>query len=231
MIDLGQASFYIDVPSLAGEEFESYSTRLFDQWDGHLAEALALPDYSLSLVVDEGSIKGKGRIATLATVLYFGIGQYGSFVSGIETIWSQVSAAGTFLGKAAAAPFGAEKVKPKITKQGGDLGKLRKLFDQVQSGRLSVDQAMQQAERMLGNRVDVDFLNGLDASLRSAPSYHQQTPIFPPHEFSDPLLSVSEGLRPSPSRQPSRRQPSLALRVEVWRESKGSRRNVRMQQI
>lgn len=49
MIDIGSTDFLIAVPSLAGDEFESYSSRLFDTWDEYVEKSLKLPDYSISL--------------------------------------------------------------------------------------------------------------------------------------------------------------------------------------
>ena len=86
MFDLGSTDFYIAVPSMPRREFEKYSTSLFDEWDEYAARILALPDYSLVLEVEEGSIKGSGKIAVVLGALYIGIGNYGSFMSGLQTI-------------------------------------------------------------------------------------------------------------------------------------------------
>jgi len=74
------------VPSLPPQDFESYSTNLFDEWEKSVERTLILPDYSISLEVEEGSIKGGGKIAVALSAPYFGIGNYGSFISGLETI-------------------------------------------------------------------------------------------------------------------------------------------------
>lgn len=87
MLNIGQTSFYIRVPSLPREQFESYSTNLFDVWESEVASAIPFDDYALSLEVEEGSITGRGKIAVAAGVLYFGIGNYGDFIGGLETIY------------------------------------------------------------------------------------------------------------------------------------------------
>jgi hypothetical protein len=84
MIDLGATDFYIGVPSMPQHELETYSTRLFDEWEKYMEKALALPDHSLALEVDEGSVKGRGKIAAGLIALYLGIGQYSDFVSGLR---------------------------------------------------------------------------------------------------------------------------------------------------
>lgn len=104
MLDLGTTDFYIAVPSMPRQEFEKYSTRLFDEWGEYVEKTLTLQDYSLALEVEEGSVKGVGRIAALLGVVYFGIGNYGSFISGVQIIREQISTAGDFLAKRAALP-------------------------------------------------------------------------------------------------------------------------------
>jgi hypothetical protein len=89
MIDIWKTDFVIRVPSLKRNEFKQYSSTLFDTWDGYIADSLKLTDYSISLSVEEGSIKGIGRIAAPLVVLYFGIGEYGDFISGLQTIRGQ----------------------------------------------------------------------------------------------------------------------------------------------
>lgn len=62
MIDLGATEFYIKVQALPRREFEIYSTKLFDEWERYVEQALKLPDYALSLQVEEGSIKAEGQL-------------------------------------------------------------------------------------------------------------------------------------------------------------------------
>ena len=80
MIYLGGTDFYIDVPSLPRHEFEQYSTKLFDEWEAYVENALKIPDYSLALEVEEGSIKGSAKIAAALGAIYIGIGQYLSLI-------------------------------------------------------------------------------------------------------------------------------------------------------
>ncbi|WP_045626055.1 hypothetical protein [Vibrio parahaemolyticus] len=62
MANIGTVDFYIGVPSLPREDFENYSTQLFDEWESYIGQNLELSDYSLVLEVEEGSIKAKGKI-------------------------------------------------------------------------------------------------------------------------------------------------------------------------
>lgn len=139
MINLGATDFYIDVPSLSRHELEKYSTKLFGEWESYVGKALKIPDYALALEVEEGSVKGVAKIAATIYALYIGVGQYGSFISGVQTIQGQINASGNFLASHVAMPFAADDVKPKIKKHTGSLGELQRLFLKVQQGRLTAE--------------------------------------------------------------------------------------------
>ena len=135
MIDIGSANFLIKVPSLPEDEFERYSTKLFDEWDRVVEQALDLPDYSLSLEIEEGSIKGRGKIAVALGalgVLYAGIGNYGDFISGLEAIRRQASYANDALFESAKYSINCGDLSGTMKKNGGALSRLHRLFDNVQ---------------------------------------------------------------------------------------------------
>src|SRR5690606_35847076 len=99
--------FHIDIPSVSKEELESYSSDLFDKWDAYLSEALNLPDFAISLEVEDGSISLRGKIFTGLGTLYVGIGMYGSFVSGLKEIKNQATEAYSYLADVAHSPYKA----------------------------------------------------------------------------------------------------------------------------
>lgn len=105
MIGIGSADIYIDTPKLSRTELEEYSKILFEQWEAYVDRHLELSDYSLSVSVEDGSVKVLGKIGVGLYALYIGIGQYGSFMSGIQTIKDQVSDVSEYLGQQAVAPF------------------------------------------------------------------------------------------------------------------------------
>src|SRR5688572_19394007 len=138
MLDLGSTDFHIAVPGLHREDFERFTTSLFDDWEAHVASALALPDYSLLLQVEEGSIKGMGKVAAVLGALYIGIGEYGDFISGLQQIRSQVAEVGDFLADRASAQFESVAPKSKVRRHGGTLAQLQRLFAKVQRQEMSV---------------------------------------------------------------------------------------------
>ncbi len=231
MVSIGRTDFYIDVPELSSEEFEEYSTKLFDEWEAYISEVLQLPDYSLALDVEEGSIKAIGKIAAALGVLYIGIGQYGSFISGLNIIHNQIRMVSDYFVDKAAKPFESKQAKPRIKKYGESLSRLKNLFVKVQDGKLTVEQAMQESEKMFGEEAisEPEFMKQLHDALK-------QTHIQMKLPFD---LEITEDKELPPSKQSPRQSPipiqpklpppqSKLLRVEVWRESKKSKKNVRV---
>lgn len=229
---IGSTDFYIGVRSLPKRQFEEYSAHLFDEWEIYVDQELQLPDYSLLLVVEEGSVKAVGRIAAALGVLYIGIGQYGSFISGLQIIHGQVRTVSGYLGERAGAPFQSSKAKPRIRRNGESLARLQTLFVKVQKGELSVDDAMAESERLFGYELNeaVDFKNELKLSLEQAPLLPKQLPL-PLVDVDGDEIYLSETQRKP--RSPLPRTPTPApdpdlYRVEIRRESRRGKRDVRV---
>lgn len=230
MAIIGSTDFYIGVRSLQKRQFQEYSAHLFDEWETYVDRELQLPDYSLSLVVEEGSIKAVGRIAATLGALYIGIGQYGSFISGLQIIHGQVRTVSGYLGERAGAPFQSSREKPKVRRSGESLARLQTLFVKVQRGELSVDEAMAESERIFGDELDeaIDFKRELELSLEQAPLL--------PKQLALPLVDVDGeeiylGQLPRKPRQPQPRQPMPnpdLYRVEIIRDSRRGERSVRV---
>lgn len=231
MIDLGATDFYIDVPSLPRHEFEKYSTKLFDEWEAYVEQVLKIPDYALALEVEEGSIKGGAKIAAALYALYIGIGQYGSFVSGLQTIQGQISSAGDFLAAHATSPFSSSKIKPKVKKHTGSLGELQRLFYKVQQGKITPEQAMLEAEIMFGNEAESapGFMSEMKSSLENTPLLATQLKL-PLNTFEHEAFQQIISKKRQPSIPRPKPEPPIGqqFRVEVWRDSKKDKRNVRV---
>tara|TARA_R110001583_G_scaffold155185_1_gene306876 strand:+ start:238 stop:750 length:513 start_codon:yes stop_codon:yes gene_type:complete len=170
-------------------------------------------------------------VGVVLSVLYLGIGQYGSFISGVQTIDRQIRAAGDYLGKIASEPFSNSIAKPKIIKRGESLARLQTLFAKLQRGKLTVEQAMVEAEEIFGAEIDdaPGFMDELKASL-----------IILPQQINLPFIAIDESesgsetkktRKSSPSQPREPAPPSDQFRVEVWRESKKGKRNVRVRSI
>ncbi len=227
MLDLGSTAFIIETPGLPRKRLERYSTELFDKWDAYILNVLSIPDYSVALEIEEGSIKGKGKIAVALGALYFGIGNYGSFIGGVQTIRDQVVSASNFLADQANSSFDADMT---VKRKGGIAAQLHRLFTRVQSGQLSVDEAMIEAERLIGENSteSPDFMGALREALRTAPKHHLQTELgLEAPDVIEPLPENNESEPKSHMPRPPL-PPFPHLRIEVWRESRKEERKVRI---
>ncbi|RYJ60768.1 hypothetical protein [Pseudomonas songnenensis] len=226
MINIGSTDLYINVPSLPLEDFKNYSTRLFDEWEEHVRKTLSLPDFYLALDVQEGSISAKSRILVGATALCGFLASYGAISSGVKNLYEDVAAIGSYLGVIAAAPFPNFPGKPRVRSRGEALSKLNTLFVKVSNGTISPDEAMLQAEKVLGVNADdsPEFTRALKDSFHSTPS--QILLPLENGEVNSVLDDHDDRRDPFPSRKriPAIRQEQY--RVEIWRESRSSQRNV-----
>jgi hypothetical protein len=231
MANIGTVDFYIGVPSLPRGELEEYSIQLFDEWEAYVEGVLTLPDYSLLLEVDEGSIKAFGRITAALVILYVGIGQYGSFITGLETIHNQVRSAGDYFGERASAPFSSINATPKVRKRGESLARLQSLFVKVQRGEIKVEEAMKESEAIFGTEAETspDFMNEIKTSLEKTPLLPQQIQLPLVDLEGEPLSYEGEKqTKPKPYKPRTPVPKSDLYRVEIWRENKKGKRNMRV---
>lgn len=229
MINIGTTDFYLDVPSLPVQEFESYSTKLFDDWEVYVGDVLKLPDYYLALDLQEGSISAKSKILVGATAVCTFLAAYGSISSGAKSLYSDVKAAGNYLGVRAAAPFPYANTNPRLSNRGEALTKLQSLFVRVANGSLTPDEAMILARNLFGDDVP-DFLRQLQESLENTP-YQLSLSI----EEVEINSAMSSG--PDDDPKPPKRKKIIRVikpdryRVEIWRESRRSVRNIRVRKV
>lgn len=234
MLDISRTSFYIKSAVFERDEFERYSTHLFDLWDEEVERHLNLPDYALSLVIEEGSIRGSGKIAAAATALYLAIGQYGSFVSGLQVLNSQASYLTETLFNQAKVTFGCKSTRGNTRSSGGEVAFLRNLFERVQSGVLSTDQAILQVRERWSQEDDSSqaLIEELSASLSDAPRFHEQLRLGveawePPPEHADDHRRPQP---PAPKQPPSHVLPQH-YRIEIFRRSKQDEKSVLLTEL
>lgn len=137
MIELGVTDFYLDVASLPREEFERHGTDLFDSWDRFLAMELRLPDFGVRLELEEGSIRGRGRIVAAAAMVWAGVISYGGFVEGVQAINATIRTSGRVLVDSAAEAFPIPELLKRFRRAPGFPGRLERPFAGVKSGELT----------------------------------------------------------------------------------------------
>lgn len=228
MIDLGSTDFLIQVPSLPEAELASLSSTLFDSWELYVRETLSVPDYSLFLQVEEGSIKGVAKMGAFLYAIYMGIGNYGSFISGVQTINNQLNATREYLANEAGRTFPCKGASTSTRKHGGSLAALQRLFVRVQKGDLSPEEAMAQAEVLMGSdAADVPgFRRDLEHAFRTCPRFPEQLPL--PLAEGDLQELIDSKYPKRPARPKPVLGPTLQFRVEVWRESKKKRKETKI---
>lgn len=234
MLDLGSTEFHLAVPSVPAPELEALSTSLFDGWEAFTERSLALPDYSIFLQVEEGSIKGAARIGAILGVVYLGIGNYGDFVSGVKTITEQLSSTKDFLTEHARKVFSCTEAATTSRKRGGSLVAIQRLFTKVQQGTMTPDEAMVQAELILGDESATapNFIKDLENSLRTCPRFHEQFLLpLDPQGDSQALETDDTKYPTKPNRHKPTLPPPIQYRVEVWRESKDKHKQTRVTQL
>ncbi len=231
MLDLGSTDFNLAVPGVDASTLEFFSTSLFDDWEAYVRRSLSLPDYSLFLQIEEGSIKGWGKVGAVAGALYIGIGTYGDFVSGLTTISQQLGATRDYLAEHARSKFSCPEPQATVRRKGGVPAALQRLFIRVQSGEMTPAEASRQAETILGDDVTAapGFMTALTSALHGCPRHHQQMPL-PLDELADlpPVEIAGKRNPPAPKRRFPELSPPLHYRVEVWRESKKKRKQTKV---
>jgi hypothetical protein len=233
MLDLVTTSFYIKSPVFDKDDFAHYSTQLFDQWDSYVETYLNLPDYAVTLVVEEGSIRGLGKIAATAGALYIAIGNYGGFVSGVQAIREHASYVTNALFDQAKQNFGCGSTRGNSKQSGGEIYYLKSLFDRVQAGQLTSEEAVAEAQDRWGQEVanSPELLKDLAIGLNKAPRHPEQIPMA--EKFWEPCEAIEKPAR-QPKPKPSRR-PELPFhqhyRIEIVRQRKGGDKKVTLTRV
>lgn len=230
MLSIGSIDFYMKAAKLSSADFESYTSRLFDEWEARVSQELPLEDYALILEVEEGSIRGSGKIKATGKALFYVVCGYGSLIQGLQYLRDHASAAGSFLSESA--QRSASSPSPPIVKKKSEaIGQLQRLFVKVQRREMSVEEAIQEAGVILGDDAveTPELLDRLTESLRKVQLM--------PEQISLPFDGVEEEL---PTEEPDKRKQSKApkpipvmppathVRVEVWKESKRGKKRIKV---
>lgn len=233
MLDLVTTSFYIKSPAFDKAAFEHHSSELFDEWEAQVEAHLPLPDYALSLVLEEGSIKGQAKIGAYAVAFYFGIGAYGDFMSGLGTVREQAVYVSNILFEQAKREFSCGSERGNTKRTGGEILYLQRLFERVQAGVLTPGQAIEDVRERWGEEATSSsaFMQELAANLESAPRFPEQLVLsdesWPDCLDLDPL---DKEPRPKAPRRPDLPIPQH-YRIEIWRTGKGEKKKLKLTKV
>lgn len=233
MLDVVTTSFFIKAPEFAKDDFANYSTQLFDEWDNYVETHLDLVDYAVTLVVEEGSIKGLGKVAATAGALYIAIGNYGGFISGVQTIRDQASYVTNALFDQAKQRFGCSSTRGNSKQSGGEIYYLKNLFERVQHGQLTPDQAIVEVEDRWGHEAksSPEMLQDLAKSLAGAPRHPEQLPMS--DEFWEPCQDIATLHREPKPKLPRKPETPISqhYRIEIYRPRKGGQKKIKLTEI
>jgi hypothetical protein len=224
MIDIVQAHFNFDTPAPPEDDLVAYAKRIFDEMDAATEKFLPFDDYSLYLAVEEGSIKGRGKVAVLAGTLYFGIAQYGSFVQGLEIIARQGRAVARAIVCAASGDEMVQDASKKTRINSGAASRLERLFIKVRDREISPTEATQRAINILdptGTELPTEAQQKIATALESIRLNPEQLHLD---------LGLEDEAIPSSLPKPRRNRPMPAtqhLFVVIERERKRSQLHFR----
>jgi len=233
MLDLVTTSFYIKSPAFDKAAFEYYSSQLFDDWEAQVEAHLLLPDYALTLVLEEGSITGRAKIGAYAAAFYFGIGAYGDFMQGLGTLRDQAAYVSNILFEQAKSEFSCSSERGNTKRTGGEIIYLQRLFERVQAGALTPGQAIEDVRERWGEEAASSpaFMHELAATLEVAPKFPKQLTLSD-ESWPDCLDPEPLGKEPSPRapRRPDAPVPQH-YRIEIWRPSKREKRKLKLTKV
>lgn len=207
MIDIVRASFNFDAPAPPEDYLVVYAKKIFKEMDSAVEEYLPFDDYSLYLSVEEGSIKGLGKVALCAYALYEGIAQYGSFIQGVEIIKRQGCAVAQAIVDAASNDQAVEQVFKKRTRaDAGAASRLKRLFEKVRDREIGPEVATLKALEILdptGTELPPEAQREIAISMESLEKHPEQLTLELgiSEEFDRPSVPASRPKRPMPIQQ------------------------------
>ena len=231
MLTLGGAKFTIFIPALSQSELESYTTTLFDSWEEQVDKELdRLPDYALYLDIEEGSLKGTGRVVASLSNLIIAVGVYGGFVQGVQIINSQVKIASECLKTKAVEPFADERPAYTARASSGKLGRLERLFKKAETGELDPEIAALRAAKLFEEDAEScpQFIRDIFTAIQRLSPGSEQFDLLPEWQPEPMLRSIVDERRSIQESDRHDRLPREKYRIEVWRETKRQTRRMRI---
>jgi hypothetical protein len=234
VITLVAGHFALDAPYLSEPALESYARKLFGSFDETVRRAYPLPDYGLRLDLEEGSLKGTGKVLAGLAALYYGIGHFGSFMQGLDEIGKIGTTVTNALFREAPRALDLPPQAIKGTRRdNAKIGKLERLFRRVQKGELDPETATAEALAVLEDEGDVvpeAFRRDLTEAVRRLPRPAEQFGF--PWADTLEMAVVEDALPPQPKRArslaPEAALPPRKLHIEVWRDTKDGEALVRI---
>src|SRR5713101_5760739 len=173
MIKLAQSYLYFD-RELSEEELYKLADFIFEVTEATAAKYFRDFSFQVSARVEEGSTKTWAVISAVTGAIIF----YGDLRSSVETIYHDARAAVTFVNERI---IERERLRPqeiiRTRNSSGTPGKLLRLFERVEAGELSPEEATELAIRTVGEKVAMTPQGeAVDLTERFSEELHRAAP-------------------------------------------------------
>jgi hypothetical protein len=219
MIPVARAYFRFDIPAPPEDQLFLYARRLFSQLDGAAETLLPFDDYSLFIAVEEGSVKGGGKVMVRAAALVGLISGYGSFMQGLREVGATGRAVADYFVETAADEVPGEAVGPDWShKDSGAVRRLENLFVRVRDRELSPEQAAELAVHLLSRDDDLtdEATRQIEEAFQSTSRNPEQLELLPAPPTSIPDVP------PPPKPHDTPHPVPHGLRIEISKEGKNN---------
>jgi hypothetical protein len=228
--EISRSYFRLSGAGFTEPQLEERALLLFSDVQKAVDLYLPISDYDLFLEVEEGSIRGKATIATVAATLYAGIAGFGSFVQGVREIDALARTTGGAIVKAATERFDRTPEDVEWSRSdSADIRRVRRLFEQVRDGEIDPDEGARRAVAVLADDEGLSpgIIEGVEAAFGSIYRLPQQLDL--PLEGIAPDIPVpEEPAIPAPPGGAIRERPRKPkrIRIEIRREGKDGETHV-----
>jgi hypothetical protein len=232
VLDISQTYFFIEIGPLSEPDLVSFAERVFDQFDRAAARYLPrnFENYELRLLVEEGSVEGRSNLLVAASALHLAITGTGELISSLKEIGWLSGEVSSRVAEAAVKESGASASRIRVRRGKGVVGKLHKLFHDVEEKRLHPDEATMKVIELLESEGDVSdqMLGEIRGEFHDAFQYAADHP-----GQLDLDLALDPGgveLPPSTPAPPRRRPETPAIphtTVEIVKEGREGKPRVR----
>jgi len=234
MIKLAQSYLYFDREH-SEEELYELADFMFKVSEVTATEYFSDFSFQVSVRVEEGSTKTWAAISAIAGAIIF----YGDLRSSVETIYHDARAVVTYVNESIIQRKGLRHQEIKRTRiSSGVPGKLLRLFERVEAGKLSPEEATRLAIKAVGENIIITSQGeAVDLTERFSEELHQVAPeelqgvLFPDAWQTE--VRLGQGYRKvkmdNSKGEPSPTAPALRPKMRgilIWRDPEDDERKM-----
>jgi hypothetical protein len=220
MLTLSRSYIHMEYDSINTDEIDALAEYAYESAEAAASEYLEVHPVGIAVRVEEGSIEIIVTIGAYASALFAAISGYGGFCDGLSRIKNHARLAGKFVSERIL-HRAKEKGRSRVTT--GQVGKLQRLFRDVEAGRLTADKATQKALDVfvkVGEKISPELKETITKEFTQIPvrPSEKERIEFPPELVEHQPLRERKEI---PRRRVRRRG------VEIWRNPGEDKKNKR----